>query len=551
MAQRTRTLSIVHERMLGDDLSGGPDFGQDTGGQEWIVGVTDIGVYLYRMTVRVGWDWSDGVVQIVKAELRMQERSTVLWGSSPRFLVRRLTAAPGQNEVFVAADPNTTVAGQVDTGVIASPADGKWLTLDITALAEAFAPSYVQKRSGAGGDANANYGLRLRAFVETNDAAGNNGQSTFWSGMTAPAARRAHVILTYLDNHQPNAPIVNSPEMSGSSPAIVGSYTGTELPIDFLFSDSDKSDVLSNVKVEMHGDGATDTSPALLVTKVGGQYQLPGLHHWGVKPNFTTLQPRVNRRFRLQTTDNRGSTDSAGKWTSLADGRVFLAYKSRKPVNVVMTTNPDGPVISATINSADPGDFITAAEPEVWRDTPTGKQSLFAPGMDTVGGSPTRVSIAYSGTALAIGDKVSMRIRVNGRDGVTGDWSDTVTVTMRAQTGPATMTPADTSTKLTSRTQQFTIGDVAAFDGIQYRYYRDDELIHDSGLIAVSSGTTTNFNAPTVNGVPVLQWGDGVTNTTEWEAAVRPTGTLSLNPFSPRHGIRVNSLPSTTVTVSA
>jgi hypothetical protein len=127
-----------------------------------------------------------------------------------------------------------------------------------------------------------------------------------------------------------------------------------------------------------------------------------------------------------------------------------------------------------------------------------------------------------------------------------GDWSEYYTTPMVQQTGPTTMTPSDTGTKLLSRTAQLTIGNAANFDGYHWRLYRGGALVFDSGLQAVGSTGSTNVNLPTVNGSPVAAWGDDL----EWEAAIRPTGG-SLESFSPRRGIYVNALPSTTLNASA
>jgi hypothetical protein len=502
----------------------------------------------FRELIQFDHDWA-GVYQIIKAELILTRTGEVHaeFGGSPRIEGRRVTEAwnrdgGAENSWSVSASthwgnkPSTTATGKADLALAATSAEGT-SKLDVTDIIEALAPASVLKRDGTPGGGNTNRGIELRSFDE-----GSTSRTTEFYSMRASAARRPYIKLTYSDNAPPTAPTITSP-VGSSTPAIIGTTAGTEDTTSFLFNDPDAGDTCSKVEVEYYSAAATDEAPGTIVRSSGAVTPTGAgsLNAFTVK--VTALPARTQMRKRLRTQDDKGAW---GPWSPLADGLVQTAYRPRKPASPFMQSTPDRPHIFGTIDSGDAGDFVTGWEGEFYRDDTTGTVTLWAPGAQDIGGSPTRSDVEYSGTTLASGDVVRWRHRHINRDGVVGDWSEFYTTTMLQQTGPTTMTPSDTGTKLLSRTAQLTIGNATNFDGYHWRLYRGGALLADSGLQAVGSTASVNVNLPTSGGNPVAQWGDDL----EWEAAIRPTGG-SLESFSPRRAIYVNALPSTTLTASA
>lgn len=500
---------------------------------------------VFRELLKFDHDWS-GVYQIEKAEIILTRSVPVHigWGANPRVLVRRITSewssgGGGENSWSTSAPthwgnkPSSTASGSTDYSIGAT-GEGGTNKIDVTDIVEAMAPASVLKRSGAAGGGESNRGFEIRSYDE-----GAGARTGEWYSMRAGSAKRPYLKLTYSDNAPPNAPTVTS-SVGTSEAAIIGTTAGTEDTTAFLFSDPDAADTCAKVEVEYYGAGATDETPGSLVKSTGAVTPTGAgsLNAFTIKA--TGLPARTQMRKRLRTQDDKGAW---GPWTSLADGFVQTAYKPRKPASPFMQSTPDRPRIAGTIDSPDASDHVTGWEGEFYRDDPTGTVTLWAAGMQDIGGSPTRSEVEYAGTTLNAGDTVRWRHRHRNRDQVTGDWSEFYTTAIVQQTGPTTMTPSDTGTKLTSRTAQLVIGHAANFDGYQWRLYRGGALLYDSGLQSVSSTASVNVNLPTSSGSPVAQWGDEL----EWEAAIRPAGSGALESFSPRRSIYVNALPSTTL----
>ena len=253
----------------------------------------------------------------------------------------------------------------------------------------------------------------------------------------------------------------------------------------------------------------------------------------------TGLAARTAYRKRLRTRDDKGHW---GAWTNLANGYIQTAYAVGLPLNPLMQSTPDSPHVFGTINTLDASDFVTGWEGEFYLDNPDGSTTtLWAPGMQAIGGSSTRSDVTYAGAALNVGQTVRWRHRHQNRDGITGDWSPFYSTVITAQTGPTTMSPADTSTKLLTRTPTFTIGDAAAFTSYRYRIYRSGATVYDSGTVTVGSTTSVTPSVPS----GVLSWGDGASGEMGWDAQVRG------ETYSPVRAFRVNSLPSTILIASA
>jgi hypothetical protein len=468
-------------------------------------------------------------------------------GTAGRLRIRRATDGRAEGTAEDLSSGNALVwpgAPTTSTGQVRSPdlggATGKWVRIasDVLPLIRHAIPA------GLGGDGGEFLGLMLAQ--DEDDWSSSPGytsttNNTEWaSDDHGDGSKAPYLNFVYDDNIPPELPTVISPEPSGGGDAVqVATASGTELTVVFDFNDADDT-VCRHVQLEVHPNAITDatvegatptvTSGVIAPTATGTN------RRYSVR--VTGLPARTDQRFRLRVRDPK---DAWSPWTSLADGRIETAYVPGVPLQPLMQTDPEGAHIFGTISSEDTSDHVTGWEGEFYRDNADGSTTtLWAPGKVVIGGSSTRSDVTYGGVQLNDGDQVRWRHRHYNRDDVEGAWSPFYTTVMKTQVGP-TITPSDTSTRLTSRTGPITIA-AASFDGYQYRLYRGDVLIHDSALVGVSATTSTAVSFP----AGVINWGD----TLGIEAAVRPAGTGSLGPFSPRTFLYVTTLPTTTLSVS-
>jgi len=513
---------------------------------------------LYRGFLKFSLNWS-GVYQIKKAVLVVKSTDEVhlSFGAGPTLEVQRVSEywaeAGGSEGNWIvsgknnAIHPGPSVTGSTYTGGPWGTGTGTYRRIDITTLVDAWAPSTVLTSTGAAGSGNDNHGLRLKSPDEGTTA----DRYEVYGSRAAQAGKRPYIELTYSDNHPPNAPTVTSPE--SDDPAIVASSRADRLPIDFLFSDPDATDTCTAVAVEVYGDGATDGSPGTRIARLTATPTALGpLNSYRATLTTTnedsgqTLSPRTNMRYRVATRDNERAWSP---WTSLADGRFYLAYTVAAPSQLYMDPLTDDPHIYGSLATNDTSDYITGAEVEVYRDTAAGSTTLWAPGTQGIGGSSTRVDMTYAGESLKNLETVRWRLRLVNRDGVAGEWSPWQYTKVYSTTGPDAMSPIDTSTKLTSRTADLTIAHSAAFDGYRWRLYRNGSVIYDSGETAMTSGTSATVNPP----ADLLSWGDGSDEDVplEWEAQIRVTAVGAYGDWSPRYAIRVNALPGASISLAS
>lgn len=508
-----------------------------------------IGLYggvVFRELLDFAYDWTK-VYQIKKAylELRTTGEVHIARGASPRVKVARITTSWREDggaenswstsAATVYGGPSTT-GTVVDSSVLSTGSD-KLDRIDITAIVDAWAPSTVRRSNGQAGTATASdrRGLRVISY----DEASTSRTTEFFSRRIDSAWKRPRIVLVYDDNAPPEAPDVQSPE-PGGSPTQVATTSGKEVTVTFDFNDSDDN-VCSRVELEVYPNAITDatasSSNRSATTGVIAPTGTGTARRYTVR--ITGLSARTDQRYRLRVMDPKGAWSP---WTSLADGRIKTAYIPGVPLQPQMETTPDQPTIYGTINSPDTGDYVTGWQGEFYRYNPDGtRTTLWAPGVQDIGGTSTRSAVEYAGTTLNDGDKVYWRHRHVNRDGVGGTWSPFYVTTIKTQVGP-TITPADASTKLTSRTASITLGfNGVSTTGYQYRLYRgglsveNPPLVHDSNLVTISAATSASFTLPSGK----VNWGDLLTI----EAASAPAAGGGLGPFSPRSELYVNALP--------
>lgn len=424
--------------------------------------------------------------------------------------------------------PTTVATHQVDYNPGVQPVTGQRVSIDLTAMVQ---------DCFADGDSSVRVMLLAGTVAAANEDNANN-LVVFASSEQAAGVRPA-LQVRLVDNRAPTAPTVTMPESVAGTPPKVASYSGGLVPVTWVQHDADRDDYTAARQHQFYASSATDGTPGTPLKDV--TIDSPSRPVRGTD-EVSTGQTRRQMRERSRTRDNHGAW---GAWSSLADALIQTAYKPRQPSNpYFQNTTTTSPVIAGSINSADPLDTVSGYEVEVYKDQVAGGSiTMWAPGRLDIGGSPTRAQVTYGGLTINVGDKLRWRHRIYNRDNVPGDWSPFMYRTFYASTGPTAMSPTDTSTKQLSRTPTLTIADAANFDRYQWRLYRAGALIYDSGVTSIASTNSTGVAVPS----GYANWGDLLT----WDAAIRHTGNSALEAFSPQYSFYIDTLPSTTLAVSA
>jgi hypothetical protein len=554
MAHVTKSRECYKEQSL-DSASGGMGNGNDLHG---LAGLSSGDVFRDMLRFEtIPWDdWN--VYRILDAwiELTTATHNGVGNGGSARLNGQRIsggsswsetggsenhwTTSPGGNSVY----PGATPAGPTfDTGSgNISSSDDHDFRIYVREYVEAIAPSRVLRLNHDPGGAQTNQGVIVRSSNEGSTGA----RVVFYSRRIAAKSKRPRLVIVFDDDQPPDPPEILVPETTSSrsdTPIIVATAGGRELTTEFNFNDPDDTTCGQN-ELRVYADAATDatadgSAPYASTGPVPPTAAGTGRRY---RQKLTGVPARTIMRFRQRVADPTGAWSP---WTSVDAGRIQTAFLPGVPLQPGMTTNPDSAVITGTINSQDPGDYVRRWAGEFYRDNPDGSQSVLwtASASETDLGNNSslrRSSVSYGGEPVKGGDKVRWRHKHWNRDLVEGAFSPFYVTTMVAQAGP-TITPADTSTKLLSRGGPFTIS-ASSFDAYQYRLYRGDIQVYDSGVVTMVAATSVSVTIPS----GIANWGD----TLGIEAATRPAGTAPLTDFCPRTFIYIDSLPTTTITPS-
>ncbi len=429
-------------------------------------------------------------------------RSATLWlrtttsalhvtkGASPSITVKRLTAAwtptnraeaawSAAHSVIVA--PASTVTGQA---IKAHPnTAGKWISVDITALYDAWLPVTTLGSGGTPGLAQSFYGLLVTATDESTTTG-----TIEYDGPGVSGGTRPYISLEVEPSAPPRKPIISSPLTGDAGVAAKsGSPDAKSLIVVGVADDPDPGQPVPTEQVQVFGDAVTDGSASYVppeqdVTFTG-------------QPNAfsltlpSVLVPRATYRHRVRSYDGR----AWGPWTSLTDGRFTTVYQPGVPSAPYFSPfGTSGNVLYASLAGVDAADYVTAYEAEVYEDPPTGGAILkWASGEQSVGGVSQRAAVPYGGSQLQLGRVYRWRIRLANVDGIWSPWTAWQYVALIEVTGPDSLTPIDTSVKQLSRTPVLTVGHSATFDGYQVRLYSETgETLYDSGLVTVSGSVT-------------------------------------------------------------
>ncbi|HUU35526.1 MAG TPA: hypothetical protein VMW48_15780, partial [Vicinamibacterales bacterium] len=502
----------------------------------------------FRGAMQFSLDFSN-IYQIKQAVLvfKSTQETHVTFGAGPTVQAQRISAtwpsgggSEGNWGTPAGVWPGPGVTGSTYTWGPGDTATGVKRRLDITTLVDQWAPATVLQSSGAAGAAAANYGLRLVAPDE-----GTTADRYEIHGLRATyAGQRPYIELWYSTDKPPLKPVITAPE--SDDPAYYASTNANVFYLDFLFSDPDQADTCARTALEVYGDAATDGAPGTLVA--GWQpapTPLGPLNAYRVGIYSAAFVPRTNYRYRLATMDQEATW---GPYTPLDEGRIQMVYKVSPPAQLLMTGGLDEPHIYGSLVSADPTDYIGGYDAEVYRDTDAGAIALWSTGQTNVTTSATRQDLTYGGESLRDGEIVRWHLRLANRDGQWSEWSPWQYTEMVATEGPDACSPADTSTKLTTRTPELTIAHSSDFDGWRYRLYRDGSEIYDSGETAIADTSSTAQTVP----ADILAWGDGSDSDVplEWEAQISTVASGAYGPWSPTYAIRINALPAADLTMT-
>jgi hypothetical protein len=495
----------------------------------------------------------DGMFKVDRVELWGYKVSyyRTTEGGPGRVRVRRATAGQAEGTSPTLSSSNgggavwpgpATHAGSEVRGPAIPSGTGKWVKIaDVTTPSKVWWP---QSLGGTGSKVNGDDMLGLVLAQDGDDWSGSPGFTSttdnveFASDDWGDGSKRLELRVFYDDNRPPSTPTVTSPEPGSTDGVVVGTTAGTELSVEYTYADQD-GDAIGAHELEVYPQSVTDETATTANRTATTGAVAPGdaIAFLKYRATIANLPARADLRYRLRVRDARGAWSG---WTSLADGRFQTAHRPGAPLQSVMTTNPEAVTIAGTLNG--PG-TISGWEGEFYRDTQQGSVTLWAPGMQDIGGASTRSSVPWAGVQLNDGDVVRWRHRHRNEDGVVGDWSSWLTTTMRTPVG-TTISPADTTTKLTTRTPTLTLTFPEASDAYRLLVRRNGEQIWDSGTVACTPGTSASAVIAAAAG---LTWGD----TFEVQAAGRPSGTSAApGPFGPWTTLYITTLPTTSIAAS-
>lgn len=509
---------------------------------------------LFRDLQKYPIEWPTDIFQIVDAWVDLYGQFPAEgFGGTPRVKIGRA----GSDFVESGTDPDNFTDNGTEDATNWSDSDAPvspivtstsglgtgLVRIKIPGIIEAIAPTTVKKRDGTASGGATDHGLVVYSADDGSETTTNR-----WGFRTknwSDSQYRPTLTIIYISDIAPGVPTVLSPAPSTTG-TIVPSVDAKRLTVDLITNVP-----AQRVQVEVYANGATavETDPGTqpvtgtLVAFTGAITPTATGQTNRYTASLTGLVPRLYHYMRVRAQSAKGTW---GRWTELAQGRIFPAYTPLVPIDPRMTTDPSGPVISATLNSQDPQDGVTGLTGIFLRHNVDGSTTNLWPSLDTIAigyvAGVKRASVDWRGIGLNDGDRVSWRVALLNRDGVLSPLTPEVTTVMRSPIGP-TITPADATTKLTSRRTGVTLDDPIEFDGYRYRLYRNDILYYSSPTIGIDpAATTADITFP----AGVLNWGD----TFGIEAETRPTGDTPFGPTSARVVLYVDTLPSSTLTAT-
>jgi hypothetical protein len=524
----TKTWNVSAEQHLSSSPNAGAKAGSASGSEQH----APVGLWsgkVMRHLIKLSLDWT-GVFQITSAKLWLKTsgQTHVAFGGSPRFYVGRCTAdfsSGGGGEGNWVTDASTVYGGPAATGGVDSglitQSEGKWISVDVTAHVEAWAPASVLKRDGSPGGAGANYGLKLYSYDE-----GSTSRTTEFYTRAASSSGWPYVELTYSDNAPPTVPTNLTP----ANGAVVSTTGGTQVTITGTHNHPN-GDPIKAVRGQVWAATATDAAIAAgTAGSPKNDYQIAttaknwtltlGAHTGDPLPGGIDppLAKRTQYRYRVQTQDSKGAWSP---WSTV-DNHAFWTNAKGTTTNVTIGVGTD-PDISATLSDPDyvagtTKGTITAIAVDAYEDSQSAPLK-WSSGSQAVGGNPLRTTIGYGSGGTVTGpleSYVRYRFVVTLYDdaGVAAT-SATVYYTPTPTTGPSVMSPIDRSTKIDSLAWKPTIGDANPIDRVGAEVYRTAEAtgtpaavlatttLADTTVAAIAALGATNLKVASVTGIAI------------------------------------------------
>lgn len=432
---------------------------------------------------------SAGSITAFNIKLRARGSNCDGNGGAVRFWLKRATANMGENSDT--ADCHVTTAGTGGVSKWPSPAtdetnkagfsgavaDNAWITVNALALGqwwyahpEVTSLVLIAVAADAGLTADDESTTSRRAHFNTKDTT------------SAPYAE-----MTFNDNLAPTIPTSTLPADGTKQ----GSTNGTSATVSAVHNDPE-GDTATKYQAQWFPAGTTDVTADSTTPTADNTVTANTANGATRSHTFTGLPARTAGEWRIRFYDGQW-----GAWSLLQT--LTTAYK---PTAVNLTVEPATltPNMYASIQSNDPADYITAIEEYEYQD-PAGGATItkWAPGKQSIGGSPTRSQVVYGGSPLVFGTQYRRRVVIYNRDDVPSDLTANTYFTQHATLGP-TMVPGDTLTKQNTLTPTIRLSDPgsANIDQARIEWLSEDgsTVLSDSGVVSFTAAAYRDITAP-------------------------------------------------------
>jgi len=468
---------------------------------------------------------SAGSITAFQIKLRA-DNDCVDIGGTVKFYLERATTSMGENSedrdciqstagtTGVQRWPGPTRTTTDRAEYQGSPVSGDWITVNALALGQWWYnnPSVTE----------------LVLVAVASDGAGGYAESTAARRFTCYSRHTTSIpyaSMTFNEDVAPNIPNTLTP----ADNALVATTSGTSITVSGKY-DHPQGKSGTAAQFALYPTSATDAVPG---SPLVDQLVTATVAQGGTKSNtFLSQTSGTARKWRMRFAYN----GLWGPWSLLQT--VTPVYLPGTPAQPYVTPNSLTPDFFASLVSSKPGDYITAAEVNVWLDPAQGQTiTKWASGQVAIGGSPTRVQMTYGGSALAFDTQYRWQVRLANSDGVWSAWTGNQYFTPTAQLGP-NISPGDTSTLQTTKTPTFTLTRPGGgnFDQYRMRWYNEaGTLLSDTGVVSITSAASTNVVTP----AGLWDWGQQP----QVDAAIRNTGDATIGPYADKRTVRINAQP--------
>jgi hypothetical protein len=311
-----------------------------------------------------------------------------------------------------------------------------------------------------------------------------------WSVYSRHTSSAPYAEMSFNNNLAPYAPSDLSPEDG----ALSSSTAGTSVAVTGRHLDPE-GNAATKYQAQLFASGTTDEQADLGAVRVKDETITATTAHAALRTHtFAGVAARTSFEWRIRFYDGQW-----GPWSLLRT--ITSAYKPTA-VNLRVEPGTTTPKLYASIQSSDPGDYITAVDEFIYQDPATGTTiTKWAPpgGHVEIGGSPNTSEVTYGGTTLLEGTQYRRRVVIYNRDGIPSDLTANTYFTPRAPVGPDVV-PGDISTKLNTTQPTITLSDPGLANIDQKRVEWLDEsgevVLHDTGVVGFTSAASSTVQAP-------------------------------------------------------